>query len=127
MTARETLAEAHKRMTPEQIAAHALELADVVELYRAVIDARQKAMAHAGATVESGVKTVNYVVAEAKHINSLFAAHRKVEARRRLAVLAGAPLLPDPGIPHESEYRLMPLPAGLFRPISNDNSEPADV
>lgn len=123
MTARETLAEAHKHMTPEQIAAHALDLADVVELYRAIIDERQKAMASAGATVESGVKTVNYVVAEAKNINALFTAHRKVEARRRLAVLAGAPLLPDPGIPDESEYRLMPIPPELFSPApANQNA-----
>lgn len=132
MTARETLAEAHQHMTPEQIAAHALGLADVIEAYRRVLDSRELAMTAAGAVVPRYVQLFNGLLADAREIQSLFVSHRKVEARRRLAALAATAALPTPDMPAPETYRLKPIPPKLFSPVTspvvaNDNSERADA
>ncbi|PAP99493.1 hypothetical protein LRP31_06745 [Mesorhizobium mediterraneum] len=91
MSARETLAVAHQRMTPTEIAAHALDLADEVEVTR-------KAALIAYGDLKAGVdlvaslrKLLNDRLARLRSIVALFERGRKMEARKALRQAVAAP------------------------------------
>lgn len=83
-SARDQLAAAHRRMTPAEIAEHALVLATEHEALRRSVDTLRLAMNSAARTVSSVQGALQAQLELTYKIQALFEAHRKREAREML-------------------------------------------
>lgn len=91
-TARQLLAAAHARMTPAEIAAHALDLADELERMHRAIDSVYAAMNAASDSViclQDALTSQQQVICR---IRELFEGRRKREARDLLSTAAAMPV-----------------------------------
>ncbi|MER8921689.1 hypothetical protein [Mesorhizobium sp. M0802] len=83
-SASETLAEAHTHMTPAEIAAHALRMADELEALARILTSQNGIVTAIADTLRNQSMTV-------RSINDLYRAGRKREAREALATAAAVP------------------------------------
>ncbi|MER9356172.1 hypothetical protein NKI61_23215 [Mesorhizobium sp. M0514] len=83
-SASETLAEAHTHMTPAEIAAHALRMADELEALARILTSQNGIVTAVADTLRNQSMTV-------RSINDLYRAGRKREAREALATAAAVP------------------------------------
>jgi hypothetical protein len=88
MTAREQLAAAHRRMTAEEIAANALDLANAVELLSGALNDAYDALRKADRCARGFSDNCRDLHATVQRAQSLFASHRRAEARELIAGMA---------------------------------------
>ena len=98
MNARDRLAQAHQVMTPEEIAAHALELAEVLEATDKALASTYRAADSSRRAWQQIQSTFSNLVIGVRQAQSLIASHRKREGRKMLAKIASvvAPLPTEP-------------------------------
>jgi hypothetical protein len=87
-TARNRLAVSHRLMTPDEIAANALDLADAVERLAHTLDDAYDAIRAADCCAEGWVNGCRALHSNVQRAQSLFAARKKAEARELIAGMA---------------------------------------
>lgn len=81
MNARETLSNAHQRMTPAEIAEHALRLAEAVEYLQSSVDTLREDNNKAALALVCTQEALITHLRGVYRVQELFEAHRKREAR----------------------------------------------
>lgn len=107
MSSREILAKAHARMTPEQIATHALGLCDVIDAYSGVHGSLQQLATSQHDSQISTLKLLRTLQGEVKRAATLLATGKLADGAALVAHLAKGELAAIP----------KPLPADLFLPM----------
>ena len=125
MTARKTLAEAHRHMTPEQIAAHALVLASFVEAEARLIDELLKLTAAQGKRIAVAGAYANGLLISARRVQSLLTRRQKAAALALIARLAAdGPMRPEgPPLDVVAVAEAAELPPDLFEPKATELEE----
>lgn len=114
MTARDQLTAAHRRMTPDQIREHALELCDEIEALRTGVATLRQDNNKAGRFVVSAQEALLGHLELVYKIQGLFEAHKKREARELLRAAASTTFEPVPIPPME----VVVWSNAIFNPLS---------
>lgn len=114
--AREILAEAHKRMTPEQIAAHALDLAQMLEGSHIADRATRDALDTSNNLNSKLIEQRRQQHLLIRRAASLIAKHKPAGAYEIVAELAALDLVdPPPPLDRSAE---IDLPESIFNPLA---------
>jgi hypothetical protein len=117
-SARELLAETHKRWSPADIAENALALADLIEGKHAAIRAIERRVETSRALADQADRLLMEMHGQVCEAHALFAAGRKAEARRIIASIASKNLhplkAPNPAVAAAARHPA--LPRILFDP-----------
>lgn len=110
-TARDHLAAAHARMTPAEIAAHALELIDLIAAREEVIASSAAALGSCAAAALRQNSLIRTMQTSVRQVVSLHASGRKRQAREMLAEMAGMEMFPlvDVAIPEVTPLNISAL------------------
>lgn len=115
MKASEILAEAHKRMTPEDIAAHALIISDLLRSYATAAFNAYKTLGQLRHYVDTADRAYIEAHSAIRDVHALFASGQKRAAREFLSKLAAIEMVkadlvwPDP-------EQLKPIEDWMFNP-----------